>query len=96
MLVNVLPNSQFRAEGTVAAVDQCRFLITGQFIDQKAQSGLEISLRAIAPTNAELCSIATSINAPLGHMVVLGVTPTRSLTSAFVVQVMRKEPAKSR
>jgi hypothetical protein len=30
----------------------------------------------------------------MGHFVVLGVTPTKDMTSVFVVQVTRKEPIK--
>jgi hypothetical protein len=36
--------------------------------------------------------VETQISAPLGHSVVLGVTPTDSLTSVFVVQVLPRKP----
>jgi hypothetical protein len=40
-------------------------------------------------------SLQTEISAPSGHVVVLGVTPTGSVTSVFAVQVLRKDAGKS-
>jgi hypothetical protein len=44
--------------------------------------------------SVQLCNIATQITTPPGHFVVLGVTPTESLTSVFVVQVTPTETNK--
>jgi hypothetical protein len=44
---------------------------------------------------AQICNLQTQITTPLGHAVVLGVTPTESMTSVFVVQVLRRLPAKA-
>lgn len=43
-----------------------------------------------ATPREELWSIKTTMSAPVGHAVVLGVSPTGSTTSAFVVQVLPK------
>jgi hypothetical protein len=43
-----------------------------------------------------VCRVGTTIVAPPGHSVVLGVTPTESLTSVFIVQVMPKAPPAKR
>ena len=40
--------------------------------------------------NAVLCQLKTTIKAPIGQSVVLGVTPLDSMTSVFVVQVRPK------
>jgi hypothetical protein len=46
-------------------------------------------------SSAQICNLQTTITTPLGHAVVLGVTPTETMTSVFVVQVLRKEPKKA-
>jgi len=50
------------------------------------------------PTKEVLSHLETSISAPPGHLIVLGVTPMYGMTSAFVVQVLgernRKEGAR--
>ena len=43
-----------------------------------------------ATPREELWSIKTTMSAPVGHAVVLGVSPTGNTTSAFVVQVLLK------
>lgn len=42
---------------------------------------------AMPPSRVDFCQIQTTIMAPLGHAVVLGVTPTQKVTSAFVIQL---------
>lgn len=97
-LVNVSSGSEFQASGT-ARLDNasCQFSVMGRFTDRKDAAGLQISIRAHRPSNRgvdDLGHIQTDISAPIGHMVVLGVTPTESLTSIFVVQVLRQDRAK--
>jgi hypothetical protein len=48
----------------------------------------------VGMSSAQICNLQTTITTPLGHAVVLGVTPTETMTSVFVVQVLRKEPKK--
>ena len=50
---------------------------------------LEINLRATGEMNERLADLQTTITAPDGHSVVLGVSPVGPLTSVFVVQVRR-------
>jgi hypothetical protein len=88
-LVNMTPNSEFRASGTLQLGNPCQFSVSGHFSDRSDPAGLNISLNA--KDTAEICNISTEISAPIGHFVVLGVTPTRSMTSVFVVQVLAKE-----
>jgi hypothetical protein len=88
-LVNMTPYSEFRASGTLQLGNLCQFSVSGHFSDRSDPAGLNISLNA--KDTAEICNISTEISAPIGHFVVLGVTPTRSMTSVFVVQVLAKE-----
>jgi hypothetical protein len=91
-LVNVTPNSQFQAKGMAELDGPCQFSATGRFNVRGASSGgLDVAIRATRPGRngtEELCNIQTEISAPPGHLVVLGLTPTGSSTSAFVVQVL--------
>jgi len=43
-----------------------------------------------SPCPSDLWQIKTTISVPVDHAVVLGVSPTGSTTSAFVVQVLVK------
>jgi Bacterial type II/III secretion system short domain len=88
-LVNMTPNSEFRTSGTLQLGIPCQFTVSGHFNDRNDPPGLTITLNA--KDTAELCNITTEISAPIGHFVVLGVTPTRSMSSVFVVQVLPKE-----
>jgi hypothetical protein len=94
-LVNLSANNEFRADGTVNLVDQVKFMVSGRCQDGKEGPTLSISVRAVGPNNVDLSTISTEITAPIGHLVVLGATPTRSLTSVFVVQMLRSERPKS-
>jgi hypothetical protein len=99
-LVNVTPNAEFQAKGVAKLDAPCRFTVTGRFSLKKEMPSLEISLAATRqrePDKAqeEVCNLQTEINAPLGHLVVLGVTPTDSATSVFVVQVLPRQTKKS-
>jgi hypothetical protein len=93
-LVTVTPNTQFQAKGMAKLHTPCQFSVMGNFGDKKETPELEISLRATHARQGgpeEICNLQTQISAPLGHLVVLGVTPNESLTSVFVVQVLPKE-----
>jgi hypothetical protein len=50
---------------------------------------LEISVSATSEQGQHLANLQTTITAPEGHSVVLGVSPVGELTSVFVVQVRR-------
>jgi hypothetical protein len=94
MLVNVTPNTQFQAKGVTELGGRCRFALTGRLSDKQEPPELEITLRAersLPGGTEELGNLQTQISAPLGHLVVLGVTPTENLTSVFVVQVLPRE-----
>jgi Bacterial type II/III secretion system short domain len=45
-------------------------------------------------SSKNLCSINTTVSAPPGHAVVLGVTPIDSMNSVFVIQVLPKKSKK--
>ncbi len=93
-LVSVTANRQFQARGVAKLDRECPFSVSGRLMDQPGSPSLEISLRATrhnAGAGTDLCNLQTEISAPVGHRVVLGVTPTGALTSAFVIQVLRPE-----
>jgi hypothetical protein len=93
-LINVTPNAQFQAKGVAKLDSPCQFSVTGRFSDKRDAPSLEISLRAERARehgSEEVCNLQTEISAPPGHLVLLGVTPTESATSVFVVQVLRKD-----
>jgi hypothetical protein len=92
-IVNATPNSQFRADGTVKLNESVHLSVTGQFLERTDPASLHVTIKASSP-GGEICNLATDISAPMGHFVVLGVTPTRDMTSVFVVQVTRKEAIK--
>ena len=91
-IVNVTPNSPFSTDGTVKLNETVRFSIQGQFLEKTEPASLHIAIHAGG--QVEICKLSTDITAPMGHLVVLGVTPTKDTTSVFIVQVTRKEPIK--
>jgi hypothetical protein len=100
-LVNVNPNANFTARGTARLETPCSFDVEGLYSDKKDSPVLEISIvargmqdRGPVVKQENICNLRTKISAPLGHLVVLGVTPTESTTSVFVVQVLSKEAKK--
>jgi hypothetical protein len=94
-VVNAQPNAHFQAKGTAKlGTSPCNVSVSGRLNNRSDPAGLEITIQASRGTASgkeEICNLQTDITAPSGHLVVLGVTPTESLTSAFVVQVLRKE-----
>jgi hypothetical protein len=94
-VVNAQPNTNFHAKGTAKlGTSPCNVSVSGRLNSKKDPPGLEITIQAsrgAAGGKEEICNLQTEISAPSGHLVVLGVTPTETMTSAFVVQVLRKE-----
>lgn len=98
MVVTSIDNP-FVAKGT-ARVDQgglCDFSVTGMARDNKDGSRLSLNLQAGRADRAQgkqdILHLETEIAAPMGHIVVLGMTPTANMTSVFLVQIQRAEPA---
>jgi hypothetical protein len=92
-LVNVTSGSRFQTRGVAKLDSPCQFSVSGQFTGSNEPPKLHIDIRATRPGQpgpAEICSLQTEISAPLGHLVVLGLTPTEAATSVFVVQVLSK------
>ena len=92
-LINVRPNTRFQAKGLVTEYN-CEFSVTGMFRNQKEKPELQIGIRAIR-VKEEICRLETEISAPLGHLVVLGMTPVEGTTSVFVVQILGPDAAKT-
>ncbi len=103
-IVNASLNASFRLEGSANLHTPCKLSISGMLMAKKQHPSLEIEIKAaadalpqpagrgFAPGVNQICNLKTHITTPLGHPVVLGVTPTEGMTSVFVVQVLRKEP----
>jgi hypothetical protein len=95
-MVNVTPNVEFQAKGVAKLDAPCDFSVTGRLTDKQEMPRLQITIRATrqgvgrggTPVSVDLCNLQTEISAPPGHLVVLGMTPTDTLTSVFVVQVV--------
>jgi hypothetical protein len=97
-LVNVNSNARFQARGTAKLEAPCLFEVDGRFSERNETPALEISIRATRPRERgedNICNLQTTIAAPLGHLVVLGVTPTDNASSVFVVQILPKEAKKA-
>jgi len=93
-LVNVTPNFQFQAKGIARLSGPCKFSVSGRYSTKKEAPSLEITIWAtsdVQKAEHEICDLQTEISAPPGHLVVLGVTPTDTTTSVFVVQVIGKK-----
>jgi hypothetical protein len=95
--VSVTPNAPFQTLGVAKLDAPCEFTVTGRLTDKTELPGLHISITADCERPGKrqrLCNLETNISAPLGHLVVLGVTPTDASTSVFVVQVLRPDARK--
>jgi hypothetical protein len=92
-LVTALPNRPFNLEGLAGQESQYRLFIAGTLCAEAGEAGsLKISINATtAPTQVPVGRVDTEITAPLGHSVVLGMTPTAKDTSVFVVQILPKK-----
>jgi hypothetical protein len=87
-IVNATPSTQFSASGTVKLGESVQLSVTGQYVDRPDAASLQITIHARNPGGV-ICDLSTNISAPMRHLVVLGVTPTRDMSSIFVVQVLR-------
>lgn len=95
-LINGTVGTQFQAQGVAAIVGaQCRLTVSGRLSVKGETPALQISLNASQPgargSEISLCDLRTEITAPVGHFVVLGMTPMDAMTSVFVVQVLKPE-----
>ena len=65
-------------------------------LDEAASLRIEIRAEGYLPelgdNKRNLCDLETEVVAPLGHPVVLGVTPVGQRTSVFVLQVLPDTP----
>ena len=96
-LVNVTPGTQFQAKGVAKLELPCQFSVTGSLRATREGAGLQVGIRATRQRERgteEISNIQTEISAPPGHLVVLGMTPTETTTSVFVVQVLPTEARK--
>jgi hypothetical protein len=97
-VVNTKPGAEFHAQGvTKIGPTYNQFLASGRLTDRPDGPDLQIHLQAVESGNPgaqQICSLQTQIAAPPGHLVVLGVTPTGSTTSVFIVQVLRPNAPK--
>jgi Bacterial type II/III secretion system short domain len=110
-VANVTEGQSFRIEGTTdLSGGPCYLQVSGVLSQGQEKPTVRIELRATRETPAgkdpasgrvlrrgdPVCSLDTTVTAPPGHAVVLGVTPTAGLTSIFVVQVLPREAPKPR
>jgi hypothetical protein len=97
-LVNVTPDVQFQAKGVAKIGASYPLIVMGQYGGQPEAPSLSITITATSQTDrgppVEIVNLQTVITAPPGHLVVLGMTPTETLTSVFVVQVLRPDGKK--
>ncbi len=86
--------SRFEGSGTAKFEGGCEIKIGGnvQLVEkQLAKLFIEASAKSGKRT---ICEMSSTISAPVGHPVILGMTPIDSQPSLFVVQVMEATPAK--
>jgi hypothetical protein len=97
MLVNVQPNVQFQVKGVPSLLGS-QFSVTGSMSLEKQTPSVNVTLRAtrgqVDGNQPDIANLQTEITAPVGHMVVLGVTPTDAMTSVFVLQVLPRDAKK--
>lgn len=93
-IVNISPNTEFSTEGTAKFGEiECTLKCQGRYTIGSLLENRElgISINALHPSNNPLCNLRTQIDAPPGHFVVLGATPTGETTSVFVVQLLPRK-----
>jgi hypothetical protein len=94
-----MEGNAFTMNGSAMLDKPCSLSINGSVLSRAGETPvLDITVIARSLTGnrngsavATLCQLDTRIAAPLGHSVVLGVTPTEKSTSVFVVQVLAKK-----
>ncbi len=106
MIVNTTPDGHFEINCAPIVGQRTSDLeISGQLEGQQEKPTLKVELSAsqtemepvatrgpVRRTSKRLVELQTSIAAPLGHYVVLGVAPVEKMTSVFVVQVTAGKP----
>lgn len=108
MLVNTTPDGRFQVRCSPVLNQRPSDLrISGQFDKQQETPTLRIELsagqieeaplsesgpRRGPPSSKTLVDLETVIAAPLGHYVVLGVSPVEKMTSLFILQITPGKP----
>ncbi|MEX0714687.1 MAG: secretin N-terminal domain-containing protein [Pirellulales bacterium] len=98
------PRSDFSAQGTTRLVEPCQLQVNGRVAGSEGEA-LTLSISIDARNRADggrgggqsadwLCHLSSELTLTPGHSVVLGVTPTNSMTSVFVVQLLEAQAAK--
>jgi hypothetical protein len=103
-VVMTMTETSFTLSGSGVLATPCELSIKGTVSAPGAEPPtLQINIDATRQTTEAksgvvkvipVCRVATQIVAPPGHSIVLGVTPSETLTSVFIVQLMPKLQAK--
>ena len=99
--LQAVENEKFSLSSTPMLDDSCMLEINGSFTGNSDRGNPQLSITLMASKlgrvqqrtgprgmNKTLCSLETRIEAPLGHPVVLCVSPVDLLTSVFVIQIL--------
>lgn len=99
-LVHASANHPFVTQGvSKLTANPSQFDVSGRYLVQGDSASLFVKVSIWrAPNNVlvQQNSIETTITAPPGHFVVLGVTPLENLMAAYVVQVLPREDKPTR
>jgi type II secretory pathway component GspD/PulD (secretin) len=94
--VTASPGARFEMSGTGQLDFPYRLAASGSVLDRKGSVVADLTVNvALAPPTREprpVAGLRTRVTVPLGRPVVLGIAPTDSAASAFVVLVTRAEP----
>lgn len=98
-LVTALPNTQFQIEGLAGLDSPCRLSVSGTLMSNPGEitDRLQISVTATQATVTPpiivnpIARLDTVITTVPGHSIVLGMTPTATSTSVFVVQILHRK-----
>lgn len=105
-VIKTAAGATFNLSGSAQLSGPCELSIKGSVSDRDGESPtLQINIDATTQTVdrksgavvavTPVCRLATMIAAPVGHSVVLGVTPSENLTSVFIVQLMASKPSQT-
>jgi type II secretory pathway component GspD/PulD (secretin) len=96
--VTASPGARFEMSGTAQLDSPYRLAASGSVLDRKGSVVADLAVNvALAPPTREprpVAGLRTRVTVPLGRPVVLGITPTETAASAFVVLVTRAEPSR--
>jgi hypothetical protein len=96
VLVHAALDTPFEISGTAHLDTPYRLTFSGTARSSKGAVGLDVTVKAersgTTHDHGAVAGVRTQVTVSPGHLVVLGVTPTEKLTSAFVVQVEGKKP----